>query len=201
MYLFFDTETTGLDLYNDNIIGISFSIVKYEAFYVPVNSDFKEGQIRLEKFKEVLENPAIAKIGHNIKFDMMMVKRYDIDVNGTLFDTMIAHYLLQTEQNHKMDSLAKIYLNYKPIPIEELIGEKGRNQRNMKDVALDVITEYAAEDADITLQLKDKLVTELEKSNLHDLFYNIHCLDFAFADCSTNQKIIYFYHIQNWRRR
>ncbi len=169
----FDTETTGLDLYQDTIIGLSFSIVPHQAFYIPINADCSAGLTQLEPFKALFENASIAKIGHNMKFDMMMLDRYSISVEGKLFDTMIAHYLLQPEQSHKMDSLSKIYLKYKPIAIEELIGDKGKNQRNMQNVALDVIAEYAAEDADVTLQLKKILVDEIEKNKLKDLFYNI----------------------------
>lgn len=169
----FDTETTGLDLYNDNIIGMSFSVREHEAFYVPVNHDYDEGKKLIDQFKEIFENPKIGKIGHNLKFDMMMLMRYNVEVNGPLFDTMIAHYLLQPEQNHKMDSLAKIYLNYKPVAIEELIGERGKNQKNMKDVPLEIITEYAAEDADVTFMLKNILQPEIENNNIHQLFYDI----------------------------
>jgi DNA polymerase I len=169
----FDTETTGLDVYNDNIVGMSFSIKEHEAFYIPVNSDYNEGTRTINLFKGLFEDPHIGKIGHNLKFDMMMLKRYQVEVYGPLFDTMIAHYLLQPEQNHKMDSLSKIYLNYKPVAIEELIGERGKNQKNMKDIPLEIITDYAAEDADVTFRLKNILKPEIEKNNIKELFYDI----------------------------
>ena len=169
----FDTETTGLDLFNDLVIGISFSYKNDEAFYIPVPQDFDEGKKRLELFLPFFVSPDILKIGHNLKFDMMMLRRYGIMIEGPLFDTMIAHYLLQADQNHKMDSLAKSYLNYKPVAIEELIGEKGKHQKNMKDIPLEIISEYAAEDADVTFQLKGILEKEIRKNGMEELFYEI----------------------------
>lgn len=169
----FDTETTGLDVHHDTLVGMSFCYKEHEAFFVPVDSDFHKGKQVVSLFKPLFENPSIAKTGHNLKFDMMMLKRYGIEVEGTLFDTLIAHYLLQPEQNHKMDALARAYLNYQPVAIEELIGEKGKHQRNMRDVDTAVIADYAAEDADVTFQLKKILEPELVRNGMENLFHAI----------------------------
>jgi DNA polymerase I len=165
----FDTETTGLDVLSAEIVGVSFSFKAYEAYYVPVPSDLTLARQLLEEFKPIFEDETIRKIGQNVKFDMLMLKRYQIDVKGEIFDTMIAHYLIQPELPHNMNYLAEIYLNYTPVKIEELIGEKGRGQKNMRSVAIDVIKEYAAEDADVTWQLKTILVKELAKSGMEQL--------------------------------
>jgi DNA polymerase I len=152
----FDTETTGLDALNDSLVGISISFKKNEAYYIPLPENYEQAKRITGILKSVFENKSIAKIGHNLKFDILFLFRYNIKVEGDLFDTMIAHYLIQPEQSHKMDFLAEKYLNYCPVPIEDLIGKKGSSQLNMKDIAIDIISEYAAEDADVTLQLKDK---------------------------------------------
>jgi DNA polymerase-1 len=169
----FDTETTGLDPHIDLLVGIAFSIKPFEAYYLPVSENIAETKEKLKLLKPVFENEKIQKIGHNLKFDILFLRKYDIKVEGKLFDTMLAHYLLQPEQNHKMDNLSKKYLNYVPIPIEDLIGRKGISQLNMRQVPLDKICEYAAEDADVTFQLKNILKEEIEKSGLVNLFYNI----------------------------
>ena len=165
----FDTETTTLDVILAQIVGISFSWIKAEAYYVPLPADQLESQRIVDEFKIVFESLDIAKCGQNIKYDILVLKNYGIEVKGEIFDTMLAHYLLQPEQRHNMNYLAEQYLNYEPVHIEELIGQKGRQQLNMRSVQIDKIKEYAAEDADITWQLKLKLKEELIKGNLLNL--------------------------------
>ncbi|MGE8291859.1 MAG: DNA polymerase I [Sphingobacterium sp.] len=151
----FDTETTGLDANLADIVGLSFSFETGKAYYIPTPANREEAQRIVDIFKSVLENPAIEKIGQNIKYDILLLARYDVKVQGTLFDTMLAHYLIDPDTRHGMDVLAENYLNYTPVSITELIGEKGKKQGNMRDVDFEKIKEYAAEDADITLQLKN----------------------------------------------
>jgi DNA polymerase I len=162
----FDTETTGLDVHQAELVGMSFCWKAGEAFYVPVSSNQTEAKLLINKFKSVFENSSIRKIGQNCKFDILMLSRYGIEVKGELFDTMIAHYLLEPDQPHNMDHLSKVYLGYEPVPIEELIGKNGREQKTMRSVALGKITEYAAEDADVTWQLKETLEKKLAEHNL-----------------------------------
>jgi len=150
----FDTETTGLDANNCELVGISFSVEQGEAWYVPLPADQIECRTILNEFKFVLENPLISKIGQNIKYDILVLKWYDVHIQGELFDTMLAHYLIDPDSRHNMDLLAENYLNYSPVSISTLIGEKGKNQGNMRDAVIEKVKEYAAEDADITLQLK-----------------------------------------------
>ncbi len=169
----FDTETTGLDTIDSEIVGMSFSYIEHEAYYVPVPAERGDAMALVSEFKAVFENGNIGKTGQNIKFDILMLKSYGINVSGRIFDTMLAHYLIQPELRHNMNFLAETYLNYSPVPIENLIGKKGRNQLNMRDVPLDQIAEYAAEDADVTWQLKNKLEPELKKNNLINLSVNI----------------------------
>lgn len=159
----FDTETTGLNANNTEIVGLSFSYKSHEAFYVPFSEDQKEAKKILDEFKPVFENDKIQKIGHNIKFDALVLKQYGLEIHGPLFDTMLAHYIIEPDMRHKMDILAENYLGYTPVAIETLIGKKGKNQGNMRDVPLEEIKEYASEDADITFQLKDILEPELKK--------------------------------------
>ena len=169
----FDTETTGTDAITAQIVGLSVSLREHEAWYVAMPND-KEGKQRmLEIFRPVFENPSTLKIGQNIKYDILILGNYGIKVEGTLFDTMIAHYLLQPELRHNMDYLAEIYLGYRTVHIEELIGEKGRNQKNMADLPADRIYEYACEDADVTLQLKNILEKELLKDGTDKLFSEV----------------------------
>jgi DNA polymerase-1 len=153
----FDTETTSLDAMNAELVGLSFSYVEGEAYYIPLEVDRKESQAVLEILRPVLENPAILKIGQNIKYDLLVLKNYGIEVKGTLYDTLLAHYLIEPEGKHGMDWLAQQYLQYKPVSITELIGKKGKGQGNMRDVDEDEVSAYASEDADITLRLKGKL--------------------------------------------
>lgn len=166
----FDTETTGLDPITGEMVGIAFCFKAGEAFYVPTPSDQNETQNILNEFKGVLENPSIEKIAQNIKFDIQVLEKYKIKVQGKFFDTMLAHYLIAPSQRHNMDHLARTYLQYEPVSITELIGKKGKNQGTMRDVAVEKVCPYACEDADITLQLKEKLEPELEKNNLRKLF-------------------------------
>ena len=169
----FDTETTGTEAISAQIVGLSVSLKEHEAWYVTMPRD-KEGKQRmLEIFRPVFENPASLKIGQNIKYDIKILANYGINVEGTLFDTMIAHYLLQPELRHNMDYLAEIYLGYKTIHIEELIGEKGKNQKNMADLDPQKVYEYACEDADVTLQLKNILEKELDKDGTTPLFRDV----------------------------
>lgn len=151
----FDTETTGLDANLADIVGLSFSFETGKAYYIPTPANREEAQRIVDIFKSALENPAIEKIGQNIKYDILLLARYGVKVQGTLFDTMLAHYLIDPDTRHGMDVLAENYLNYTPVSITELIGEKGKKQGNMRDVDFEKIKEYAAEDADITLQLKN----------------------------------------------
>ena len=167
----FDTETTGLDSLTADIVGLSFSFATNTGFYVPVNPE-NRAEI-LAQFKEIFENPASEKIGQNIKYDINILKQHNIQVNGRLFDTMIAHYLIEPDLRHNMDYLSETYLNYRPISIESLIGKNGKNQLNMKDVPLEQIKNYAAEDADVTFQLKQIFAPLLEKTKTLELFNNI----------------------------
>src|SRR5690606_122212 len=158
----FDTETTGTDALDSDLVGLSFAYIPGEAFYVPVPADRAEAEKLVHAFKSVFENPSIGKIAQNIKYDMQVLARYGVQVEGKLWDTMLEHYLVEPEKRHNMDILAEDYLRYIPISIETLIGKKGVSQGNMKDVDLQAIAEYAAEDADITLQLHYKLMPEVE---------------------------------------
>ena len=169
----FDTETTSINPINAELVGLSFAAEEREAFYVPVPSDREETQKIVDIFKPLYENGEIMKVGQNMKYDIEVLANYGIEVKGKMFDTMIAHYLIQPELKHNMDYMAEIYLGYQTIHIEELIGPKGRNQRNMRDLTPEQVYEYAAEDADITLQLKNKLEPELKKYSAEELFYNI----------------------------
>jgi DNA polymerase-1 len=160
----FDTETTGIDSQNTELVGISFSIKTHEGWYIPIPEQRDEALKILNEFKPVYENENIVKIGQNLKYDMNVLALYGIEVKGKLFDTMVAHYLIQPEMRHNMNVLAETYLGYSPVSIETLIGKKGKDQGSMRDVALEEITEYAAEDADVTLQLKEKFIPMLEET-------------------------------------
>ncbi|MCU0443357.1 MAG: DNA polymerase I [Microscillaceae bacterium] len=156
-----DTETTGLDALSAELVGLSISCYPTEAYYIPFPADQTEAKSIISEFKEVFENQAITKIGQNIKYDYMVLQNYGIELQGTLWDTMLAHYLIEPDMRHNMDVLAENYLNYSPVSIETLIGKKGNKQGNMRDVPLEDIKEYAAEDADITLQLKYQFAKSL----------------------------------------
>lgn len=168
-----DTETTGTEPMMADLVGMSFSDAENRAYYVPVPSDFEKAKEIVQAFKPVLENEATMKVGQNIKYDMIMLHHYGVEVKGPLFDTMLAHYVLQPELRHNMDYLAEIYLQYKTIHIDELIGAKGKNQKNMRDLSPIDIYMYACEDADVTLKLKNVLEKELKKENVEKLFYEI----------------------------
>ena len=169
----FDTETTALESKDAELVGLSFAYRAGEAFYVPVPADRNEAQDIVNLFKPFFESESILKIGQNIKYDILVLKNYGIDVKGKLFDTMIAHYLLEPDMRHNMDVLSQTYLNYKPVSIEELIGKKGVAQGNMRDVELDKITAYASEDADVTLQLKHYFAPLLKEQNAEKLFNEV----------------------------
>ena len=169
----FDTETTGLDALHAELVGLALSYEKGKAFYVPFPENQEEAQALIEKFRPFFENENIEKIGQNLKYDLKILSNYGITVKGKLFDTMIAHYLINPDMRHNMDILSETYLKYAPKPIEELIGKKGKNQITMRDVPLEDIKEYAAEDADITLQLKEIFTTELDKTETKKLFDEI----------------------------
>ena len=168
-----DTETTSMNPIDAELVGMSFSFAENQAFYVPVPANQEEAQKIVNEFKPLLEKEETLKIGQNIKYDMLVLRRYGVEVKGPLFDTMIAHYVLQPELHHGMDYLAEIYLKYETIKIEELIGPKGKNQRNMRDLPPADVYKYACEDADVTLKLKHKLEEELKKNNCEELFYQI----------------------------
>lgn len=167
----FDTETAGLNPLEDRLVGMSFAVEEHEAWYVPVRKE--NCQSVLELFKPFFENEAIVKVGQNIKFDLLVLKANSIDVRGKLFDTMIAHYLIEPELRHNMTYLSETYLGYTPVEIEELIGKKGVKQDTMDKVDLEKIAEYAAEDADVTLQLKNKLLPILVEQGLLNLFETV----------------------------
>ena len=169
----FDTETTGLDANDCELIGFSFSIKPGEAWFVPLPEDQDECKDIVKEFKEVLENKDIKKVGQNIKYDILVLKWYGISVQGELFDTMLAHYLIDPDSRHNMDLLSENYLGYSPVSITSLIGSKGKNQGNMRDVELEKLKEYAAEDADITLQLKNTFEPILNKVNAEKLAHEI----------------------------
>lgn len=166
----FDTETTDLDAMKAELVGLSFAYIEGEAYYIPVPASQKETREILELLRPVFENESILKIGQNVKYDMLVLKNYGIEVKGTLYDTMLAHYLIEPEGKHGMDWLAQQYLNYRPVSITELIGKKGKGQGNMRDVDEDEVTAYAAEDADITLRLKGKLDPIIQSNGLKKLF-------------------------------
>lgn len=172
-FVSFDTETTSTEAINAELVGLSFCVEEKQAFYVPVPADRQEAEKIVNIFKPLYESEEILKIGQNMKYDIEVLGNYGIGVKGKMFDTMIAHYLIQPELRHNMDYMAEIYLGYQTIHIEELIGPKGKGQKNMRDLLPEQIYEYAAEDADITLQLKNKLEPELKKYGAEDLFYNI----------------------------
>lgn len=183
----FDTETTSLDALSAEAVGISFSYKKGAAYYVPTPADRKQTQEVLDIFKPVLENPTIEKIGQNIKYDILLLSRYQVTVQGPLFDTMIAHYLIDPDTRHNMDILAETYLGYTPVSITELIGPKGKNQSNMRDVEIQKVKEYAAEDADITWQLQEKFRPLLHDTQTLDLAQKVEFpLIYVLAEVEKN---------------
>ncbi len=169
----FDTETTGTDANNVEIVGMSFSFEKNKAYYIPFSSDQKAAKEKILQLQTLFDNESICWIGQNIKYDLLILKWYGIEPKGGLFDTMLAHYVIEPEGRRSMDLLSAQYLGYEPVSIETLIGKKGKNQGNMRDVALDKIKEYAAEDADITLQLKHCFAPLLKQKEVEKVFYEV----------------------------
>jgi len=169
----FDTETTGLDALHAELVGIAFSYEKGKGFYVPFPERKEEAQELIEKLRPFFENETIEKIGQNLKYDLKVLSNYNLEVKAPLFDTMIAHYLINPDMRHNMDILSETYLNYAPKSIEDLIGKKGKNQKSMRDVALEEVKEYAVEDADVTFQLKEFFTEELDKTETKKLFTEI----------------------------
>ena len=171
--LSFDTETTSTDAISAELVGLSFAVEPFKAFYVPVPENREEAMKVLEIFRPVYESEHILKIGQNVKYDLEVLANYGIELKGEMFDTMIAHYLLQPELRHNMDYMAEVYLNYQTIHIDELIGPRGKNQKSMRDVPPADVCEYASEDADITLQLYNALEPKLKESDLYPLFRDV----------------------------
>ena len=169
----FDTETDSVEPLTAGLVGMSFAVEEFEAWYVPVPADKTEATRIVNLFAPALRNPCSTKIGQNIKFDILVLRKYGLRVEGPLFDTMIAHYLLNPELRHNMDYLAETYLKYKTVHIEELIGPKGKSQRSMRDVPVAEVAEYAAEDADVTLRLRNLFTPKIEEVGVHELFYTI----------------------------
>ena len=169
----FDTETTSLEALDAELVGLAISFKAGEAYYIPFPDDRFMARNRLELLRPLFENESIEKIGQNLKYDIQVLKNYDIEVRGQLFDTMIAHYLLQPDRRHNLNELAENYLSYKMVSIETLIGEKGKNQKNMRQVSPDLVSEYAGEDADITYRLKEIFEKELEKHELVRVFREV----------------------------
>ncbi|MDE7457136.1 MAG: DNA polymerase I [Prevotella sp.] len=172
-FLVLDTETTSTNAIDAELVGLSFSVKEHEAFYVPVPADRAEAQKIVDFFKPLYENEQILKVGQNLKYDLQVLHNYGVELKGKMWDTMIAHYLIQPELRHNMDYMAEVYLHYQTVHIDELIGPRGKNQRSMRDLSPTQVYEYACEDADITLQLKNKLEPELKKHNCENLFHNI----------------------------
>ena len=172
-FLVLDTETTSTSAIDAELVGLSFAVEEHKAFYVPIPANREEALRIVNIFKPLYEDPKILKVGQNLKYDLEVLRNYDIRLDGPMWDTMIAHYLIQPELRHNMDYMAEVYLHYQTIHIDELIGPKGKNQRSMRDLSPTLVYEYACEDADITLQLKNKLEPELKRLQCEDLFYHI----------------------------
>ena len=168
-----DTETTSTNAIEAQLVGLSFAIEPHKAYYVPVPEDANEAQNIVERFRPIYENTKTLKVGQNIKYDLEVLRSYGISLQGPLFDTMVAHYLLQPEQRHNMDFMAEVYLNYETVHIDALIGPKGKGQKSMRDLAPSEVYAYACEDADITLQLKNVLQPQLAKANVEQLFNEV----------------------------
>ena len=168
-----DTETTSTNAIEAQLVGLSFAIEEHKAYYIPVPEDNNEAQKIVEKFRPIYENADTVKVGQNIKYDLEVLRNYDVYLQGPLFDTMVAHYLLQPEQYHNMDFMAEVYLNYNTVHIDELIGPKGKTQKNMRQLAPNDVYAYACEDADITLQLKNVLEPKLKEVGVDQLFHEV----------------------------
>lgn len=197
----FDTETTGLDALTADIVGLAISIRPHEGWYVPFGSDQDKNREILQSFKPALEGPAL-KIGQNIKYDLLILRRYGIEVSAPLFDTMLAHYLVEPDKRHNMDILAEHYLHYKPVSIETLIGRKGKNQLSMAEIPVEKVKEYAVEDADITLQLKEKLAPELQQRAVEKVFQEVEIpLIHVLADIETEGVKVDVAFLQDYSRQ
>ncbi|MEO1434304.1 MAG: DNA polymerase I [Bacteroidota bacterium] len=198
----FDTETTSVDANQAELVGIAFSFKDHEAYYVPVPAEKDAAQAIVEVFRPVMEDPNIEKIGQNIKYDMLILRWYGLEVEGPIFDTMIAHYLIEPELRHNMNYLSETYLGYAPISIETLIGKKGKNQLSMRDVPVEKVVDYACEDADITWQLATILRKELEKEGLTSLFTDLEVplvrtlVDMEFEGINLNAKFLEDYSVE-----
>lgn len=169
----FDTETTGLNSLEAEIVGLSFAVKAYHAYYVPINSDRNKATETLKLFSDLFSDENKTLIGQNIKYDYHILQNYGIEIKNKMFDTMVAHFLIMPEMRHNMDVLSETYLKYTPVSIETLIGKRGKEQMSMRDVPMDLIKEYAAEDADVTLQLKDKFAPELRNNEVEKLFTEV----------------------------
>lgn len=169
----FDTETTGIDANQAELVGLAFSIEKTKAFYVPIPEDQSKAKAICAIFKDVLENKDIVKVGQNIKYDKLMMKWYDVEVSGLSIDTMIMHYLIEPDLRHKLDYLSESYLDYKMVPIEALIGKRGKHQLTMRDIDVEKVSEYAGEDADMTLQVKEVIEEKVKEFGVHDIYLKI----------------------------
>jgi DNA polymerase-1 len=169
----FDTETTGLDARHAELVGMSFSVKRSEAYYVPVPQNKDEAMKIVAEFKAVFSSESIVKVAQNLKYDLTVLNRYGIEFRGPLFDTMISHFLIRPEMRHSMDVLSETYLHYSPVSIESLIGKRGKDQLSMRDVPIEQIKEYAAEDADVTLQLYKVFEPKLKSSGTEKLFYDV----------------------------
>lgn len=185
--LVLDTETTSTSTIDAELVGLSFAVKENEAFYIPIPADREEAQRIVNIFKPLYEDDTIMKVGQNIKYDLEVLHNYGVELKGKLWDTMIAHYLIQPELRHNMDYMAETLLNYKTIHIDELIGPKGKNQKSMRDLSPTLVYEYAAEDADITLKLKNVLEPKLKEAGLEELFHNIEMpLIYVLAEMEMN---------------
>jgi DNA polymerase-1 len=169
----FDTETTSLDILSAELIGMSFSFEAGKAYYVPVPQERDQAQEWIAAFQPFFKSESVRKIGQNLKYDIGVLLNYGIEVRGPLFDTMIAHYLLQPDMRHKMDILAETYLNYTTISYESVVGKKGKMQKTLREVPVEAVVDYAAEDADITLQLKAVFEPKLKETGVLKVFENI----------------------------
>ena len=183
-----DTETTSTDAIEAELVGLSFAVKENQAFYVPVPENREEAQRIVNIFKPIYENEKIVKVGQNIKYDMEVLRNYGVTLAGKMFDTMIAHYLIQPELRHNMDYMAEVYLNYRTIHINELIGPRGRNQKSMRDLPPSQVYEYAAEDADITLRLKNILEPKLKEAGVEELFYEIEICLLYTSDAADDRR-------------
>ena len=168
-----DTETTGTDANNVELVGLSFSYKAGEGYYVPCPQDQQEVKRILELFQPLFAKETVTWVGQNTKYDLLVLKWYGIELKGDIFDTMLAHYVIEPDGKHSMDLLSNQYLGYEPVHIDELIGKKGKTQGNMRDVELEKIKDYAAEDADITFQLKHALFPKLKEKEVDRVFYEV----------------------------